>query len=400
MSRKSLLVFDVGEQVFNANAALLSPDGPALKGANDWSIRHRRLQGGLSAGVDLIELDNGALSLSIVPTRGMGIWKGEYRGTPLGWQSPVRQVVNPAFVELGDRGGLGWLAGFNEWICRCGLAFNGPPGEDVLHDKAGKEIQRRPITLHGKIANRPAHRVEIEADPEGEGTLAVTGIVDETSLFGPCLRLESRLETVAGSNRFRIIDVVTNLGGQAAELELLYHTNTGPPLLETAARIVAPAVEVAPRDPRAAEGAGHWNTFEEPQAGYAEQAYFLKLAGSAANETEVLLRNASGEKGLSVLFSLEQLPYFTLWKNTASEADGYVAGLEPATNLPNFKSFEREQGRVISLAPGGKYETRLDIVIYDTAADVSQAEERIQKLQSGNEPKIHSSPQQGTSPAG
>ena len=399
MSKQSLLVYDVGGQKFNAGAAFVSADGPALAGSKDWSIRHRRLGGGLSAGVDLIELDNGALSLSVVPTRGMGIWKGEYKGLPLGWQSPVRQVVNPAFVELGDRGGLGWLAGFNEWICRCGLAFNGPPGEDVLYDRDGREIARTPITLHGKIANRPAHHVELEVDDAGEGTLVVTGVVDETSLFGPCLRLESRLETTAGSNRFRIVDTVTNLGGQPAELELLYHTNIGRPFLEPAAQLVAPAIEVFPRDARAAEGAGHWNTYNAPETGYAEQAYFLKLASDAEQETEVLLRNAAGETGLSLSFNVNQLPFFTLWKNTAAEADGYVTGLEPATNLPNFKTFEREQGRVILLGAGEKYESRLDIAIFDTKAAVSQAEERIRRIQNAKETTVHDSPQKGMSPA-
>ena len=30
------------------------------------------------------------------------------------------------------------MAGFDELLCRCGLASNGPPGEDVFTDKAGQ----------------------------------------------------------------------------------------------------------------------------------------------------------------------------------------------------------------------------------------------------------------------
>ncbi len=389
MTKQSLLVFDVQEQTFHANARLSAGNG---------SISHHRLQGGVSDGVDVIELDNGALKVSILATRGMGLWKGSYRGIPLGWQSPVRQVVNPAFVDLNDRNGLGWLSGFNKWICRCGLAFNGPPGEDILRNQAGEEIARTPLTLHGKIANRPAHRVEIEADSAGNGLLAVTGVVDETSLFGPCLRLTSRLETEAGSPRLRIVDSITNLGGQPAELELLYHINLGEPFLETGAQVVAPALEIIPRDARAAEGVGHWNTYSAPEAGFAEQAYFLKLAAGAKRETEVLLRNAKGDRGLGLGFSLDQLPQFTLWKNTSAVADGYVTGLEPATNLPNFKTFEREQGRVISLQPNQNYETHLEIMVYDSASQVGQAEGRIEKLRNGQTPQVHAAPQSGTSP--
>lgn len=393
MNKQSLTVFDVAEQTYNAGASLSSESGAA-----SWSVTHRRLQGGWSDGVDLIELNNGALSLSIVPTRGMGIWKGIYQGIPLGWQSPVRQVVNPAFVDLNDRNGLGWLAGFNEWLCRCGLAFNGPPGEDVLRDENGKEIARSPVTLHGRMANCPAHRVEMEADPQGNGTLAVTGVVDETSMFGPCLRLTSRIETELGANRFRILDTITNLAGQPAEVQLLYHTNIGQPFVEAGAQLVAPAIEVFPRDGRAAEGIGHWNTYSEPEAGYAEQAYFLKLAADETDNTEVLLQNAAGDRGLGMSYSVKQLPYFTLWKNTVAEADGYVTGLEPALNLPNFKTFEREQGRVLRLPPGQSYATQIEISIYDSASLVREVKTRIENLRSGQDAKIHNTPQKGMSP--
>src|SRR5437870_5014081 len=99
-----------------------------------WSISKRVLRGGLRDGVDVIEVHNGALGFTIVPTRGMGIWKGNYRGLALGWDSPVRGPVHPKFVNLLDRGGLGWLNGFDEWIVRCGLDSNGAPGDDVAFD--------------------------------------------------------------------------------------------------------------------------------------------------------------------------------------------------------------------------------------------------------------------------
>ena len=50
-----------------------------------WSVTKRTLRGGRREGVDLIEVDNGALAFSIVPTRGMGLWKGRYQGLDLGW---------------------------------------------------------------------------------------------------------------------------------------------------------------------------------------------------------------------------------------------------------------------------------------------------------------------------
>ena len=52
------------------------PDAP-------WSISKTTLHGGLSEGVDLIEVNNGDLSFSILPTRGMGIWRGRYKESRL-----------------------------------------------------------------------------------------------------------------------------------------------------------------------------------------------------------------------------------------------------------------------------------------------------------------------------
>src|SRR5262249_6547922 len=153
------------------------------------------------------------LMLAILPTPGMGIWRGTCAGLELGWTSPVERPVHPAFVNPLRRNGLGWLEGFHEWICRCGLEYNGAPSPEG--------------PLHGRIATIPALFVEVAIAPSGPGTVWVTGVVDEANLFGPNLRLRSTSSTQAGSNRFTIVDEVTNRSGIPGELELLYHINMG-----------------------------------------------------------------------------------------------------------------------------------------------------------------------------
>ena len=106
----------------------------------DWSIRKRTLRGGLRDGVDLIEVHNGALAFSVLPTRGMGLWRADYHGLSLGWRSPVEGPVHPKYVNAQDRGGLGWLGGFDELLCRCGIASNGPPGDDAWTDATGAAV--------------------------------------------------------------------------------------------------------------------------------------------------------------------------------------------------------------------------------------------------------------------
>ena len=238
----------------------------------EWRIEKRTLRGGLQEGVDLISIHNGALSFHVLPTRGMGIWKGRFRGLRLGWDSPVRDVVHPALIDLNDRGGLGWLKGFNEWIVRCGLDSNGAPTEDVVIDNNGNEA-RVFLPLHGKIANTPARQVEVRVQLAPPHRITVCGVVDETMMFGPALRLTTAISTELGSNCLRISDRVTNLNFGPAELELLYHCNFGEPLLEGGASLVAPFKMVCPRDARAQEGMGTYGKFADPAPGFVEQVY-------------------------------------------------------------------------------------------------------------------------------
>ncbi|MGA1644772.1 MAG: DUF4432 family protein, partial [bacterium] len=110
----------------------LNEQNLSTNSSSNWEIKKSTLQGGFQKGIDLNEFKNGIFNFAVVPTRGMGIWRGSYSGKNLGWDSPVKDLVHPAFIELNDRGGLGWLKGFNEWIVRCGLSSNGAPGNDVI----------------------------------------------------------------------------------------------------------------------------------------------------------------------------------------------------------------------------------------------------------------------------
>lgn len=364
---------------------LPAPAGPGR-------ITTYRIQSGPGAGIDLVELDSGLLKVWVCPTRGMGIWRAERGGIPVEWRSPVRQLVHPSLVNLQARNGLGWLDGFNELVCRCGLAFNGPPETDSGNPSPIESA----VTLHGRIANLPARDVETRI--EGD-RLVCEGTVLEATLFGPQLQLRSRVELTPGGTAFDIVDVVTNVGAAPTELELLYHINVGRPFLAEGGRFTLPHRQVVPRDPRAAEGIDTYQTYLGPTPGYAEQAYYFEPIADSQGRSVALLRNAEGDRGFSVEFQPAELPRFVAWKCTQAEAAGYVTGLEPATNFPNPKSFERAQGRVISLAAGASYRSTLRIGIHDTAAAVGAIEARIAEIQA-SPPTIHRMPQRGWSPAG
>ena len=147
--------------------------------------------------------------------------------------------------SVNDRGGIGWLTGFDEWLCRCGLASNGPPGEDVHVDRHGA-TRRDLLTLHGRIANQPAHYVEARVSLDPPYELSVIGHVEEGGLFYPHLQLTATYTTVPGSNRLVIHDVVENRGAEPAEMQLLYHCNLGMPFLAAGSRVLAPIRELSP----------------------------------------------------------------------------------------------------------------------------------------------------------
>lgn len=390
MAVSSLVLTDVDAGIHQDRGELCPSAELSLAGSSAWSIRWYTLRGGVSDGVTVVELNSGGLSLKVLPTRGMGIWKGRFHDLPLEWKSPVERPVHPALVNLQDRGGLGWLHGFNELLCRCGLGFMGPPGED----------RGEKLTLHGRIANIPAHHVEVRVDTDGEGTLELIGIVDECSMFGPRLRLTSTLRLVAGSNRCEIIDEVTNLGGQPAELSLLYHINIGRPFLEPVATYAVPCRDIAPRDTRAAEGIDACYVYGAPVAGFAEQAYYHTPLGDNDGWSTAVLANAEANAALAVHFQTRQLPTFTVWKNTIAEADGYVTGLEPGVNFPNFRAFERQHGRLPLIKPGQSYRSELVLEVADTAQAVQQLHERVKQLQGPTEPIVHRHPLARLSPAG
>jgi hypothetical protein len=307
----------------------------------------------------------------------MGLWNGHYRGLYLGWKAPLLGPVHPKFVNVAERGSLGWLAGFDEWLVRCGLASNGPPGEDAHTDRQGRP-QRHLLSLHGRIANQPAHYVEVRVGLDPPFELSVMGQVEEAGLFAPRLHLTATVTTVPGSNRLVVHDHIENRGAEPAEMQVLYHCNFGPPFLEAGSRVVAPIREVAPISKRAAEGIDTLETYAGPTAGFAEQVYCYDLAGDAAGRTLSMLYNHAANKAVVLR--------------------GYVTGLEPATNFPNFKTFERQQGRVPVIPPGGHWECSWSIEAHDNAASVAGVLKEIVSLQSQAKAIIHQAPQPRFSP--
>ena len=319
--------------------------------ASAWSVEREILRGGKQEGVEILTLDNGKLQIRVIPTRGMGILDVKMAGVRLGWNSPVKEVVHPSHIDLESRDGLGWLEGFNEWMVRCGLEFAGHPGTDQFINNSGDPATLN-LTLHGKIQNIPASSYEIVVDPDPPHRIRIRGTVYESFFYGPKLKLVTEVSTLPGSETFQISDQLTNEGASPQEFQLIYHGNYGSSILEKGAMVYAPASSVTPMNANAARSLDSWNTYLGPTKGYVEQVYLLEALGDENSSTMALLVNQNADLATSVRWNVTELPYLTIWKNTAAVEDGYVTGIEPATGFPFNRMVERKYGRVPKLDAG------------------------------------------------
>jgi galactose mutarotase-like enzyme len=356
-----------------------------------WSVRTTVLHGGKQEGVELITIDNGKLSITLIPTRGMSILEVRSGDMRLGWDSPVKEVVHPQFVDLESRGGLGWLEGFNEALVRCGLEFAGHPGRDEFVDNTGAKAEME-LTLHGKVGNVPASEVEVVVDRAPPHRIRVRGVVHERSFYGPKLELVAEVSTVPGSDTFRVDDAVTNHGASPQEFQLIYHANFGAPLLEQGSTVVAPVARIAPMNDHAARSIDAYATYDGPTPGFIEQVYLVSPLADEEGRTSALLRNAARDRGASITWSTRELPYLTIWKNTAAKADGYVTGLEPATGFPFNRKVERQFGRVPRLAPGETRKFSLEFGLHASREAVAEKAGQIAGIQEGHVPQAETRP--------
>src|SRR5207253_5574348 len=128
-------------------------------------------------------------------------------------------------------------------------------------------------------------------------------------------------------------------------------------------------------------GVETWNVMPSPMPGSAEQVFVCDLAADPSNETRVLVSGLTNDEAVSLRFNKSTLPCLTVWRNTPAEADGYVLGIEPGTNYPNPRTFEKEHGRVVRLKPGETWKAAVTATWHSDAGSIGKAEEAIRAIQ-------------------
>ena len=348
-----------------------------------FSLQQKVLHGGKQEGSKVLTITSqNGLTIALSPTRGMDLLHVNGDGVRLGWDSPVDEVVNPAYINLESRNGLGWLEGFNEMMVRCGYEWTGHP---VVKDG-------RIYTLHGKAGNTPASRVEVTIDEKAPHEIRVRGLLKENTFKKANLETWTELRYVPGAKSFTLHDVLTNRGDYPHDYQIIYHSNFGTPILEKDARFIAPLKSVSPFNDYAKTGLKAWNTYDAPTKDFDEMVFNLVPKADSSGKTLAAVINSKGDKGASIEFDTHQLPLLTMWKNTDTLKQGYVTGIEPGTNYAYPVTIEKEQGRVKQLAPGQSTTFELTYTLLSSASAVNATEQRIKQIQGDEQPTVDEKP--------
>jgi len=80
MAKKTWTLIDVDHDVYIDELSIAPADvGGSAAG---FGVQKRTLRGGLRDGVDVVEVEAGACRFTLVPTRGMGIWRVRFGDLP------------------------------------------------------------------------------------------------------------------------------------------------------------------------------------------------------------------------------------------------------------------------------------------------------------------------------
>lgn len=373
---KEFILTDVEKGIAKGDWSISSQDLGVKE--HKFTIQNTVLKGGKQDGTELLTIASDNLTIKLIPTRGLGILSVDGDDIRLGWDSPVDEVVNPKYINLESRGGLGWLDGFNELMVRCGFEWTGH----------AVQADGMIYTLHGRAQNTPVSKLIVNVLDKAPYTITVRGLIKENTFKKSNLETWVSLSYVPGSKDFIVHDVVTNKSDYTRDYQIIYHSNYGTPILEEGARFVAPVKEISPFNDYAKKGLKTWQTYLGPTKDFDEMVFNVYPYADEQGQTQVMVTNQAGDKGAGISFNTNQLPVFSLWKNTDTLKQGYVTGLEPGTSFAYPVTVEREQKRVRQLEPGQSTEFTLVYSLLSDKKAVEQYEAQIKSIQGNQETKV------------
>jgi len=309
---------------------------------------------GIERGGRLMQVWTGSgLTFNVLPDRAMDIAACQYRGMSLAWRSATGDA-HPAYYEAS---GAGWLRTFQGgMLVTCGLDTFGPPVVDGAEE----------LGQHGRVSNLPAREVGYHAGwVDGSYQLEVSGEVRQTKVFGENIVLRRRISTWLGSNKIHLEDTVTNEGFSPQAHMIMYHINTGFPLLDETARLKFEVLETLPEDEVSAKGLADWCIFQPPTPGFQEQNFVHTPVATPDSWAHAEVENPGLGLGLRLSFDTRTLPYLNEWKMMGEGL--YVLAIEPmnCNPLPGRAAMQ-DQKKLPYLRPGEvrSYTLELEVIEY------------------------------------
>ena len=315
-----------------------------------FDVRQYKLVGGKADGVNAVEIWNGdALTVTILPDRGMDIYSVRYNNKEMSYHSPSG-IVHPAFYnDVGPK----WLRTFQGgFLATCGV------------ENIGGADEERGEGLHGRHNHTPAENVCVWVDLEdGEPVAKVSGIVRHALIFGVRYTVKRTFTFKRNQNSFTFRDEITNNGFTTKPLYLLYHFNLGYPLISESTQLLIDAVKIIPQNDFAAPMLKDWNKMTPPEPDYRQRNYYHYLEASEDGWRSYAVQNKAIDTRMTVRFHSPIMDKIFQWKNLA--AGDYIMGLEPASMLMLGKESEKA-GELKYLGTG-------ETLVNDFVFDFSQA---------------------------
>ncbi len=323
-------------------------------------IRRFAYTEGPEAGNEIIQVRTGSgLAYEVLPGKGMDLSLTEFAGVPLSWQS-TNGDVHPAYYRSE---GLEWLrSASGGLLMTCGPINVGSPSE----------FRGASYGLHGRAHHTPARHICAEGEwLQDHYEMRISGIMEETFIFGHSLRWKRTLHSRLGENRIMLVDRVENIGFQICPHMMLYHFNFGFPLLTEETTVHFPGRSLTPRDVGTPmDGYDRW---AKPDPDASERVYYHEVPQPAPSDAdgmaEAVIRQPSfplgvgGTRPLSVRlrWDARTLPNLVQWRMPG--AGVHVLGLEPSNCAVSGLQHEADQGTLRYLAPGETVTYRLELVV-------------------------------------
>ena len=313
----------------------------------------------------LIFQTGGGFNFTVVPDRGMDIAYADFHGKSLAWISPST-IVAPQYYEPE---GWNWVRGFyGGLLTTCGLVNVGAP--DVIDEEAHG--------AHGRISYTPATNVSYDMVWAGDDLfLLARGEVRDYRMNRYNLVLKRRFQVRAGDSCVRIHDTLINEGHKSVPYQIIYHINSGFPILTCDSYFTAPSRMVTPRDQIAEEVKEHWRLCMAPTPEFKELIYYHDVLPCSDGKAWAALINPNLDNGLGlyVKYDPTHLPILMQWKMFGEGT--YVMGIEPTNSFGLSLERQKALGMVHYIDPEQEIDFHLEIGVLAGSEEIGVFEREI-----------------------